>query len=101
MKPVNWDTQLGLASPLEYAASQSGKIKSPSNKDARLDASHTLCVSREGREENFFLDILFNRMSVMGMYRQPTWHRSEIYTPVTTRISGSEYTVPVFARHPG
>jgi hypothetical protein len=27
MKPVNWDTQLELASPLECAASQSGKIK--------------------------------------------------------------------------
>jgi hypothetical protein len=34
MKPVNWDTQLELASPLDCAASQSGKIKSPSNKDA-------------------------------------------------------------------
>jgi hypothetical protein len=71
MKPVNWDRQTGLASPLERAASQSGKIKSPSNKDARLDASHTVCVSREGREENFSLDILFHRMSAIrgGFHR--------------------------------
>ena len=70
MKPVNWDTQLELASPLECAASQSGKIKSPSNKDAWLDASHTVYVSREGREENFSLDIPFHRMSEMGIFRQ-------------------------------
>jgi len=67
MKPVNWDTQLELASPLECAASQSGKIKSPSNKDAWLDASHTVYVSREGREENFSLDIPFHRISDIGI----------------------------------
>jgi hypothetical protein len=63
MKPVNRDKQLGLASPLECAASQSGKIKAP------LIRTHgwmqaTVYVSREGREENFSLDILFHRMSV-------------------------------------
>jgi hypothetical protein len=60
MKPVSWDKQLGLASPLETAASQSVKIKSPSNKEAGLDVSHHALVSREGRGENFFLDILFH-----------------------------------------
>jgi hypothetical protein len=56
MKPVSWDKQLGLASPLGCAAaSQSGKIKSPSKKEAGLDVSHHALVSREGREENFFL----------------------------------------------
>jgi hypothetical protein len=70
MKPVSWDKQLGLASPLETAASQSGKIKSPSNKEAGLDVSHHALVSREGRGENFFLDILFYRMSVMGILQQ-------------------------------
>ena len=76
MTPVNWDTQLALASPLKIAASQSGKIKSPSNKDARLDASHTVCVSREGREENFSLDILFHRMSVIAiLLQQPLEYR--------------------------
>src|ERR1700745_3526815 len=70
MKPVSWDKQLGLASPLETAASQSGKIKSPSNKEAGLDVSHHALVSREGRGENFFLDILFYRMSVIAMLRQ-------------------------------
>jgi hypothetical protein len=55
MKPLSWDKQLGLASPLEIAASQSEKIKSPSNKEAGLDVSHHVLVSREGRGENFFL----------------------------------------------
>jgi hypothetical protein len=55
MKPVRWDKQLGLASPLEIAASQSEKIKSPSKKEAGLDASHHALVSHEGRGENFFL----------------------------------------------
>lgn len=41
----------GLVSPLEIAASQSRKIKSPSKKETRLDASHTpLSPAREGRE---------------------------------------------------
>jgi hypothetical protein len=72
MKPVSWDKQLGLASPLETAASQSGKIKSPSNKEAGLDVSHHALVSREGRGENFFLDILFYRMSAMACLHQPS-----------------------------
>ena len=60
MKPMNRDKQLELASPLERAASQSGKIKNPSNKDARAGcASHTIYVSREGREENFLLTSSF------------------------------------------
>jgi len=71
MKPVSWDKQLGLASPLETAASQSGKIKSPSNKEAGLDVSHHALVSREGRGENFFLDILFYRMSVIDSITMP------------------------------
>jgi hypothetical protein len=69
MKPVNRDKQLGLASPLECAASQSGKIKAP------LIRTHgwmqaTVYVSREGREENFSLDILFHRMSVTALRRK-------------------------------
>jgi hypothetical protein len=55
MKAVNWDMQLGLASPLECAASQSGKTKSPSKKETGLDASYNTRVSLEGRENNFFL----------------------------------------------
>jgi hypothetical protein len=58
MKPLSWDKQLGLASPLNHAAIQ-GKIKSPSNKEAGLDASHQILVSREGRGENFFLTSSF------------------------------------------
>jgi hypothetical protein len=63
MKPSSRDYPLGLASPLNYAAIQSGNIKNPSNKEAGLDVSHHTLVSREGRGENVFLDILFNRMS--------------------------------------
>jgi hypothetical protein len=64
MKPSSRDHQLGLASPLNYVANQSGNIKSPSKKEAGLDVSHQALVSREGRGENFFLDIPFHRMSV-------------------------------------
>jgi hypothetical protein len=39
MKPLSWDKQLGLASPLECAAIQSGKTKSLSKKETGLDAS--------------------------------------------------------------
>ena len=55
MKPSSRDSQLGLASPLNYAAIQNGNIKSPSNKEAGLDVSHHALVSREGRGESFFL----------------------------------------------
>jgi hypothetical protein len=61
MKPSSRDHQLGLASPLNYAAIQSGNIKSPSKKEAGLDVSHQDLVPAEGRGENFFLDIPFHR----------------------------------------
>jgi len=59
MKPSSRDHQLGLASPLNYVANQSGNIKSPSKKEAGLDVSHQALVSREGRGENFFLTSSF------------------------------------------
>jgi len=73
MKQSSRDHQLGLASPLNYAAIQSGKIniKSPSKKEAGLDVSHAL-VPAEGRGENFFLDIPFHRMSVIEIFQQLT-----------------------------
>jgi hypothetical protein len=55
MKPSTRDYQLGLASPLNYAAIQNGNLKSPSKREAGLDVSHHVLVSREGRGENFFL----------------------------------------------
>jgi hypothetical protein len=76
MKPSRRDYPLGLASPLNYAAIQSGNIKSPSNKEAGLDVSHHALVSREGRGENFFLDTHFHRMSAMGIVRQPSARRA-------------------------
>jgi hypothetical protein len=56
MKPSSRDQQLGLTSPLNYAAIQSGKTKTPLRRRSRrlgLDASHT--AFREGREKYFFL----------------------------------------------
>ena len=67
MKPWSWDKQLGLASPLESAASQSGQTNNPSENEAGLDVSHHTDVSPEGRRENFFLDILFHRTSVIAI----------------------------------
>ena len=56
MKPLNKEN-LGSASPLNYAANQSGNIniKGPSKKEAGLDVSHQALVSREARGETFFL----------------------------------------------
>jgi hypothetical protein len=59
MKPVSWDKQLGLASPLEYAATQSGNIKSPSKREAGLDVSHHVLVSARGGERIFSLTSSF------------------------------------------
>ena len=64
MKPLGQGERLGLASPLRYAAIQSGKTKSPSNKEAGLDAIYRAWVPSRGTEKNFFLDIPFHRMSV-------------------------------------
>jgi len=69
MKPSTWGQQ-GLASPLNFAAIQSGKTKSPSKKEAGLDASHRTHLSLEGRRKNFCLDILSHRMSGIASYRR-------------------------------
>jgi len=65
MKLLSWDQQLGLASPLPYAAIQSCKNPNLSRKETGLDASRHTQVSSEGAEENFLLDILFHRMSAI------------------------------------
>jgi hypothetical protein len=71
MKPLSWDKQLGLVSPLESAAIQSGQTNNPSmDKDEAgdevgLDVSHHTRISQRGGEKCFFLDIPFHRMSVM------------------------------------
>src|ERR1700746_2577689 len=72
MKPSSRDSQLGLASPLNYAANKSGKIKikSTSKKEAGAGCKSPALASREGTGETFFLDILFHRMSEMAMLRQ-------------------------------
>ena len=64
MKPLSWDKQLGLASPLKCAAIQSGQTKNPSmDKDEAedevgLDVSHHIHLAPEGRGKYFSLDIL-------------------------------------------
>jgi|GEM_PF-979776 len=71
MKPSSWDKQLGLASPLQCAAIQSGQTNHPSkNNEVGLDVSHHIHLSLEGRGKYFFLDILSHRMSVIGILRQ-------------------------------
>ena len=70
MKHSSRDYQLGLASPLNYAAIQNGNIKSSSKKEAGLDVNQHALVSREGRGREFFLDIPFHRMSVIEILHQ-------------------------------
>src|ERR1035437_8317169 len=70
MKPLSWDKQLGLVSPLKHAASQSNETNNPSKNETGLDVSHHTHVSPEGRGKYLFLDILFHRMSEMGIFRQ-------------------------------
>lgn len=59
MKPLSWDKQLGLALPLERAAGQSDQTNHPSKNEVRLDASHHIHVSPEGRGKYFFLTSSF------------------------------------------
>jgi len=66
MKPSSRDHQLELASPRNYAAVQSGNVESSSKRERGLDVSHHAPGSREGRGRNFFLDILFYRVSVIA-----------------------------------
>jgi hypothetical protein len=73
MKPLSWDKQLGLVSPLKSAAIQSGQTNHPSKNEVGLDVSHHIHLSPEGRGKYFFLDILFHRMSVIGILQQ-SWH---------------------------
>jgi hypothetical protein len=63
MKPSSWDKQLGLASPLKYAASQSDQTNNPSKNEVRnvagLDVSHHTRISQRGGEKFFSLTSLF------------------------------------------
>src|SRR5208283_4195299 len=77
MKPSSWDKQLGLASPLQCAAIQSGQTNHPSkNNEVGLDVSHHIHLSLEGRGKYFFLDILSHRMSVIGICTKPLARRT-------------------------
>jgi hypothetical protein len=54
MKPLSWEKQLGLASPLECAAIQSNQTNNPSNNEVRnevgLDVTHHTRISQRGGE---------------------------------------------------
>ena len=65
MKPLSWDKQLGLASPLKCAANQSGQTNNPSKdkNEVGLDVSHHIHLAPEGRGKYFFLDIPSHRIS--------------------------------------
>ena len=63
MKPSSWDKQLGLASPLKYAASQSDQTNNPSKNEVRLDVSHHARISQRGGEKFFSLTSLFIGLS--------------------------------------
>jgi len=84
MKPSRRDHPLGLASPLNYAANQSGNvnINNPSKREAGLDVSHQALVSHEGRGENFFLDILFHRISAMTIFNSDETTTSFVTAPL-------------------
>jgi hypothetical protein len=55
MKPSSRDPQLGLASPLNYAANKSGKIKikAPLRRRLGLDVSHQPWLPARGRRDFF------------------------------------------------
>ena len=67
MKRLSWDKQLGLASPLKNAAIQSAQHQTLyEGGRGWMQVTTSTSLSR-GREKNFFLDILFHRMSEIGM----------------------------------
>jgi hypothetical protein len=65
MKPFSWNKRLGLVSPLQYAAIQSGQTNNPSmDKDGvgdevGLDASHHTRIFLRGGKNLFFLTSSF------------------------------------------
>jgi hypothetical protein len=65
MKPLSWDKQLGLASPLQCATIQSGQTNNPSmDKDevrnaVGLDVSHHTRIFLRGGENLFSLTSSF------------------------------------------
>ncbi len=63
MKPLSWDTQLGLALPLKSAAGQSDQTNNPSKNEVRnevgLDVSHHTRISQRGGEMLFSLTSFF------------------------------------------
>src|ERR1700756_2477059 len=69
MKPSSWDEQLGLASPLECAASQGGKTKTSLGiRRGWMQATTSVSPTR-GEGRNFFLESLFNRMRKSGIFQ--------------------------------
>jgi hypothetical protein len=59
MKPSTWEQQLGLASPLKYAAIQCDHTKAPLRRRQGWMQVATLASPLEGREKTFFLTSSF------------------------------------------
>jgi hypothetical protein len=65
MKPLSWDKQLGLASPLQCATIQSGQTNNPSmdknevRDEVGLDVSHHTRIFLRGGENLFSLTSSF------------------------------------------
>ncbi len=93
MKPLSWDKQLGLASPLKCAANQSGQTNNPSKdkNEVGLDVSHHIHLAPEGRGKYFFLDIPSHRMSENGDFARAGSHSvlSQRWRPGMQRLNFS------------
>ena len=75
MKPLRWDKQLGLASPLECAAIQSNQTNNPSmdRDEVGLDSSPHTRISQMGGENLFFLTSSLIGMSAIEILQQLTF----------------------------
>src|SRR5215469_13239847 len=93
MKSSSRDQQLGLASPLNYAAIQSGKTKTPLRRRCRAGCKPHRLPRGKGRE--FVLDILF----LSAAEPQPN-HFSELSAVSNQRSALAHCTPPSFVLEP-
>src|SRR5450755_746967 len=87
MKPLSWDKQLGLASPLECAAIQSGQDQNPLRREKGLDANHHIHVSPGGRGRTFFLT-----SSLIGQLTRRGWPSKNLVRSVKESLLDSQRT---------
>src|ERR1700688_1130979 len=93
MKPFSWDKRLGLVSPLQNAAIQSGQTNNPSmDKDevgdeVGLDASHHTRIFLRGGENLFFLT-----SSLIGQLTRRGWPSKNLIRRVKESLLDSYRT---------